>query len=103
MDLPAPPTIVPPALPPGLQGGGAALAPDEIDAVAQEFEAIFLSEMLEPMFSGIETKAPFGGGHGEEVFRGLLIQEYGNAIAAGGGLGIADAVRAELIRAQGGG
>jgi peptidoglycan hydrolase FlgJ len=99
-DLSAAATLAPPrALPPtGAAGGDMA----RIDAVAQEFEAVFLSEMLKPMFAGIETKPPFGGGHGGEVFRGLLLTEYGKAIAARGGVGIADAVRAEIIRMQGG-
>jgi hypothetical protein len=42
----------------------------------------------------------FGGGHGEEVMRGFLVQEYGKMIANKSHLGIADAVRAEMIRAQ---
>jgi len=42
----------------------------------------------------------FGGGKGEEVFRGLMVQEYGKMIAAQGGVGIADQVRAELLKTQ---
>ena len=73
-----------------------------IDEAAQDFEAVFISEMLKPMFEGIETQAPFGGGKGEEVFRSILLQEYGKSIAKQGGIGLADAVKAELIKAQGG-
>jgi peptidoglycan hydrolase FlgJ len=67
---------------------------------AQSFEAQFLSQMLEPMFAGLGTGGPLGGGHAEEVWRSFLLQEYGKVIAKSGGLGIADAVKQEILRAQ---
>lgn len=67
---------------------------------AQDFEAVFLSEMLGNMFAGIKTDGPFGGGHGESVMRSLLTDEYAKSIAARGGVGIADNVYRELIRIQ---
>lgn len=74
---------------------------EKIDKTAREFEAMFISEMMRPMFSGLETAAPFGGGKGEEVFRSLLVNEYGNLTMKAGGIGIADQVREEMIRLQG--
>ncbi|MBF0246900.1 MAG: rod-binding protein [Alphaproteobacteria bacterium] len=67
---------------------------------AQDFEAVFLSQMLKPMFDGIETDGPFGGGAAEETWRGVMIDEYGKAIAKNGGIGIADAVMAEMLKMQ---
>ena len=81
---------------PGLAAGNA----QRVDAAAKEFEAIFISTMLNQMFAGVRTDGPFGGGHGEEQFRGLLVGEYGKAIADAGGFGLADAVRRELIAIQ---
>jgi flagellar protein FlgJ len=75
-------------------------APEELRRVAEEFEAVFLGQMLEYMFDGIDTDGPFGGGQGERVFRSLLLQEYGKATAARGGIGIADSVLRQLIAAQ---
>lgn len=72
----------------------------DIEKAAQEFEAVFITEMLKPMFEGIKTDGPFGGGKGEEIFRGLLLQEYGQQIARNNGLGIAEHVQAELLRIQ---
>jgi Rod binding domain-containing protein len=72
----------------------------KIDEAAQEFEAVFLSEMLKPMFEGIEVNEMFGGGKGEEMFSDLLVSEYGKNMAANGGIGIASSVREELIRQQ---
>jgi Rod binding domain-containing protein len=67
---------------------------------AQEFESVFVAEMLKPMFEGISTDAPFGGGKGEEVFRGMMLQEYGKIIARSGGVGLADSIKTEMIKMQ---
>ncbi|HOO82284.1 MAG TPA: rod-binding protein [Alphaproteobacteria bacterium] len=72
----------------------------KIEAAAQDFEAVFIAEMMKPMFAGIETQAPFGGGKGEEIFRGMMIQEYGKMIAQTGGIGIADHVKDHMIQVQ---
>lgn len=72
----------------------------EIESAAQEFEAVFLAEMLKPMFEGTELEEPFGGGKGEEIFQSFLLQEYGKIVAQTGGVGIADQVRQELINIQ---
>jgi len=68
--------------------------------VAEDFEAFFVSSMLESMFAGIKTDGYFGGGHGEDVFRSMLLQEYGKTIAQRGGIGIADNVQREMLRLQ---
>jgi Rod binding domain-containing protein len=73
----------------------------QAEAVAQQFERMFVAEMLQPMFSGIETDGPFGGGQGEEVFRPMLLDQYADAVAKSGGVGIADAVLKEILRLQG--
>ena len=71
-----------------------------IDDAAQEFEAVMLTTMLKPIFEGIETPEPFGGGHGEQMWQGMLVEEYAKEIAASGGIGIADQVRRELMQVQ---
>jgi Rod binding domain-containing protein len=73
---------------------------EKIDAAARDFEAVFLSSMMKPMFEGIEPDPLFGGGNGEEIFQDLMLDEYGKNMAANGGVGIADMVRAEMIRQQ---
>lgn len=67
---------------------------------AQDFEAVFLSQMLKPMFEGIETDGMFGGGQGEEMWRSLMVDEYGKSIAKQGGIGIADAVMRTMLEMQ---
>lgn len=72
----------------------------KIDEVAQEFEAVFLSEMLKPMFQELKTDGMFGGGKGEEVFRSFLLKEYGDIMSQAGGIGLAAHVKEEIIRMQ---
>ena len=61
-----------------------------------------MAQMLRPMFEGLSTEAPFGGGHAEETWRGFMIDEMGKQISRSGGIGLADQVMAEMIRMQAG-
>ncbi len=67
---------------------------------ANEFESMFLSQMLEHMSTGIKTDGPFGGGQGEEMFRSLLNQEYAGMLTKRGGIGIADHVYRQILALQ---
>jgi flagellar protein FlgJ len=71
-----------------------------LDAVAEDFEAMFSSQMMAPMWAGIDADPMFGGGMAEETFRSLMINEYGKIIAKSGGIGVAPYVKSELLRAQ---
>jgi flagellar protein FlgJ len=67
---------------------------------AKEFESVFISQFLGSMFSGISTDGPTGGGQGEEMFRSLMIDQYGKAIEQRGGFGLAAAVQRQLLKHQ---
>ncbi len=67
---------------------------------AQDFESVFISQMLGQMYEGISTDGPFGGGEGEAMFRSLMLDEYGKQIAAQGGIGLADTVTKSLLKHQ---
>ncbi|HEV7228166.1 rod-binding protein [Brevundimonas sp.] len=67
---------------------------------AQAFEASFIAQMLRPMFEGLSTEAPFGGGEAEATWRGLLLDEMGKQVARSGGIGLADHVMAQMIQMQ---
>lgn len=71
-------------------------------ATAQEFEAVFLGQMTQMMMQSADAGSDFSGGHGEEMFRGVLAEKMGVEIAKQGGIGIAPAVMAQIIRMQGG-
>ncbi len=72
----------------------------DIDLAAQEFEAVFLSQMMRHMFQDISTDHLFGGGHAEETWRSMLIEEYGKTISSAGGIGLADHVKQTLLGLQ---
>ena len=72
-----------------------------IDKTSHEFENMFMSQMLQPMFEGLGVDQVFGGGHGEEVMRNLMIQEYGKVVAKTGRFGVADSVKKQMIRSSG--
>jgi peptidoglycan hydrolase FlgJ len=79
---------------------GAATGPESAKRVAEEFEALFLAEMLAPVFESIDSDGLFGGGQGEDIYRSMMVQEYGKAIAQAGGVGIAETVQREILRMQ---
>ena len=66
--------------------------------VAQQFEGVLVSQLLNNMFEGVKTDENFGGGEGEDMFRSLMVDEYGKQIAAQGGLGLSDSVSRELLK-----
>lgn len=72
----------------------------QIREAAESFEAVFIAQMLAPMFEGLSTDGRFGGGHAEKIFRSIQIDEMGKAIAKNGGVGIADSVYREILKAQ---
>jgi peptidoglycan hydrolase FlgJ len=73
---------------------------DEARRAAEEFEAVFLAEMLAPMFDGLNTDGLGGGGMGEQIFRPMLVERYAESITRAGGVGIADSIVRELMRMQ---
>ncbi len=97
--LPSSLTTSAPALKPGNLSG---LSKDNQAArtAAEEFEQTFLTTMMESMFAGVETSAPFGGGHAEQQFRSVLLGEYAKDMAKTGGIGIADEVYREILAIQ---
>ena len=89
-----------PSLPSPTALSAKGLSGRSIDKAARDFEAMFATQLLQPMFEGIAVDPMFGGGHGEEAMRSFLLQEYGKQIAQSGRLGIAAQVKAEMLRAQ---
>jgi peptidoglycan hydrolase FlgJ len=101
-----PPAIHPPArpaaasrsAPPAISG-----PPDlaKIAKSAQDFEAMAIGQLLQPMFDTVDTAhSEFGGGEGEEAWKPLLVQEFAKRIAASGGLGLAKPVYDAMLRMQ---
>lgn len=67
---------------------------------AREFEAVFLGQMTQLMMESADADGEFSGGHAEQVFRGVLAEKMGTAIAERGGIGLAPVVMDQIIKLQ---
>lgn len=76
--------------------------PAEFRRTAEEFEAMALGQLLQPIFAAMSTDGLGGGGVGEEMFRPMLVDEYAKNLARSGGVGLGHYVIQELMRMQGG-
>lgn len=79
----------------------------EVSRVAREFEATFLSQVMEEMLSTVETGS-LSGGFAEETWRSFLARAYADELADRGTTGIAQSVERSIaayrdaMAAQGG-
>ncbi|TNE38841.1 MAG: hypothetical protein EP348_04450 [Alphaproteobacteria bacterium] len=73
---------------------------EEMKKAAAQFEAFFLSQVLNSMSSGLATDKMFGGGEAEKMFRGMLNDEYAKNMSQHNSVGIADAVYKEMLKMQ---
>jgi len=76
----------------------ASTAPEDVRKAAEGFEAVFLNQFVASMFEGMKTDGLFGGGQGEKMWQGFLVQHIADAFAQRGGIGIADMVAREIIQ-----
>ncbi|WP_114953990.1 rod-binding protein [Sphingosinicella terrae] len=90
-----------PVLPPVAPAAAAAAGANAADT-ARDFEAVFLGQMARLMLESVEIGDQFSGGHGEEMFRGILAENLGTEMARRGGVGLAPTVMDHIIRLQGG-
>jgi peptidoglycan hydrolase FlgJ len=68
--------------------------------VAQDFEAVFLNQMFQHMFTDIGNQGPLGGGVGVGIWRSFLTEQYAKSFAKAGGIGLAKHVYSSLIAHQ---
>lgn len=67
---------------------------------AQSFEAVFIGQMTQLMLESVKQEGEFSGGHGEEMFRGVMAEKLGAEIAKRGGVGLAPAVLDQILKMQ---
>jgi len=68
---------------------------------AQDFEAMALGQLLQPMFATVDmAHSAFGGGAAEATIQPMLVDALGKNIAAHGGLGLAGPVFETMLRSQ---
>ena len=97
-------SYIPPLIPDAAAAGNLVKSkkatPQEAGKAAQDFEAVFLSQMLAPMWAGVGENNYMGGGSAEDTYHSMLVNEYGKLLSKTGGLGIADAVKREMLKMQ---
>lgn len=78
----------------------ASVATARMRETAEAFEASFLSQMLKPMFEGLSTDGPFGGGEGEGAWRSFMVEAMAKQTVKAGGIGLADQVVVQMLKMQ---
>ncbi len=73
--------------------------PAEIERTAQEFEAVFLAQMLQTVGQPLRGPGAAAGGS-EDAWGSMLVDAYARLISKAGGIGVADAVVREMLRMQ---
>jgi peptidoglycan hydrolase FlgJ len=73
----------------------------EVDTTSKDFERMALSQMLAMMETDTDmSDSMFGGGAAERAFKPFLTEEYARGFSETGGIGIATAVKREMLRLQ---
>lgn len=68
---------------------------------AQDYAAVAIGQLLQPMFDTVGgPDTMFGGGEGERTWMPMLVTEMGKKIAGAGGLGLAAPIYDQMLRAQ---
>ena len=69
---------------------------NKIHEEAVELESVLISKMIEPMFPDGKESGLYGGGHGSDIFRQMMIDEYAKTLATTNGLGLAESIERDL-------
>lgn len=72
----------------------------KIAETAESFEAFFVTKMMESMFENVSTDGMFGGGNAEKIYRSLLLDQYGQAMAKSGQIGVKDDIMRSILQMQ---
>ena len=72
---------------------------DQIKQSAEEFESLFLNIVLKSMRDTVQKSGLLDGGNAEEIYRGMLDDEYTKMMAAQRHTGLADEIERFLLTA----
>jgi flagellar protein FlgJ len=74
---------------------------DKARTQAESFESLFISSMMQHMFTGIGNDGPLGNGPGVGPWRSLLTEQYAKSMVKAGGLGLANQIYKSILARQG--
>jgi flagellar protein FlgJ len=69
---------------------------DRLQKEAVELEAVLLSKMIDPMFPDGKESGLYGGGHGSDIYRQMVIDQYARTMAENGGIGLSGSIKKDL-------
>lgn len=64
----------------------------KLKEASEEFEAIFIQQMLSSMRKNVQKAGLLDGGMAENIFEDMLYQEHAKIMAKTGSFGVADAI-----------
>jgi Rod binding domain-containing protein len=73
---------------------------DKMRAQARDFESMFISSMMQHMFTGIGNEGPLGNGPSVGPWRSLLTEQYAKSLVKAGGLGLANQIYKSMLSRQ---
>lgn len=73
----------------------------ELRRAAQDFESLFINQMLKSMRDTVVKSDLFHGGNAEEIYSSMLDTELSKSMASAGGIGLADMLLKQLSNGGG--
>ncbi|MFW5782109.1 MAG: rod-binding protein [Candidatus Muiribacteriaceae bacterium] len=69
---------------------------EELKKTCQEFESLFVNQLMKEMRKTVDKSGFIDGGHGEEIFQSMLDEEYAKEISKSQTLGLSDMLYSQL-------
>jgi flagellar protein FlgJ len=73
----------------------------KIRKLAEDFEAMFVEQMLKGMRTSVQKSGLIDGGNAEEIYTSMLDSEYAKTMAGQRSTGLADLVERQLLQSMG--
>jgi peptidoglycan hydrolase FlgJ len=74
------------------------LEEQKVGKLAEDFESLFLGTLFKSMRQSVQESDLMTSGHGGDLFKSLLDEEYAKLTAANGSTGIASMITRDLMR-----
>lgn len=73
---------------------------EQIAKVTQEYESVFLAQMLEHLFADVELDPFSTDAEGSDIYKSWMLEAMAKDVAAAGGIGIARDMHDVLLKQQ---
>lgn len=78
------------------QTGAGPAGDAQLKKTCRDLESVFLNMVLSKMRESVPKSDLMGSSRGEDLYRGMMDEELSKQMAAGGGVGLADVLYAQL-------